>query len=162
LRFDETAGTIGLIHPSDVSLGPAFAPGSPEELAGESVAVVLGESSVQANGPDAPTVEITFTLRFDTAAAGYTYLVDATASDDAGDRHDFDTVGTVSVASPLSCPGDCSHDGTVSVDELVMGVSIALGTADVSSCPDIDLDGSGTVEVSEIVAAIDAALDGCP
>jgi hypothetical protein len=126
------------------------------------VAEVLGESTVQASGPDAPTVEITFTLRFDAAAAGYTYLVDAAATDDAGDGQDFYTVGTVSVASPLSCSGDCSHDGMVSVDELVTGVSIALGAADASRCPDIDLDGNGTVEVNEIVAAIDEALEGCP
>jgi Calx-beta domain-containing protein len=160
LRFDQAANTLGLIHPADVSLGPAFPPGSPEELTGESVTLVLAESSVQASDPEAPSVTITFTLRFASAAIGNTYLVDAAATDDAGDVQDFDTIGTISVA-PASCPGDCSHDGSVTLDELLLGVDIALGATGIDSCPEFDMNGNGTVEIGEIVAAVGAALEGC-
>jgi hypothetical protein len=63
---------------------------------------------------------------------------------------------------PVICPGDCSHDGSVSVDELIKGVNIALGNADLSTCPEFDTDGSGAVEISELIAAVNAALNGCP
>jgi Calx-beta domain len=161
VRFDESANSLGLIRPSDVSLGPAFAPGSVEELAGESVALILGESNVESSAPDAPSVALTFTLRFDPAAAGNAYVVDAAAIDDEGDVQDFDTIGTITVASPPPCPGDCNRDGVVDVVELVRGVDIALGTADLASCPDLDTNDSGAVEVDELVAAINAALAGC-
>jgi len=44
---------------------------------------------------------------------------------------------------------------------LVRGVDIALGTMDVTGCPDFDTNGSGAVEVDELVAAVSAALGGC-
>ena len=63
---------------------------------------------------------------------------------------------------PVTCPGDCNHDGSVGVDELIKGVNIALGSADLSTCPEFDTDGSGSVEISELIAAVNAALNGCP
>jgi hypothetical protein len=51
----------------------------------------------------------------------------------------------------------------VTVDELVMGVNIALGAADVSACRNFDRDGSHTVTVNELVAAVNMLLgDECP
>lgn len=60
------------------------------------------------------------------------------------------------------CPGDCNGDGEVTVDELVVGVNIALGEATVDDCNAADRDRDGQVTVDEIVAAIDSALTGCP
>ena len=59
-----------------------------------------------------------------------------------------------------ACLGDCSGDGTVTVDELVLGVNIALGTQSLSACPAFD-DGSGTVKVNQLVTAVNNALEGC-
>jgi hypothetical protein len=60
---------------------------------------------------------------------------------------------------PAPCPGDCSEDGRVSVDELLIGVQIALGTR--GGCPlGYGRDESATVD--ELVAAVGAALGGCP
>jgi len=47
------------------------------------------------------------------------------------------------------------------VDELVTGVNIALGQADVSVCPALDTDTSGSVTIDELIKAVNHALSGC-
>lgn len=59
------------------------------------------------------------------------------------------------------CAGDCDASGTVTIDEIVRLVSIALGTEATETCVGGDIDGSGGVEIHEILAAIHHALDGC-
>jgi hypothetical protein len=61
-----------------------------------------------------------------------------------------------------ACGGDCNCDFLVTVDEIITGVNIALGSAGVAVCPELDRDGSGTVTVDEIVTALNNALNGCP
>jgi len=61
-----------------------------------------------------------------------------------------------------SCPGDCDGDALVGVDEVLRGVNIALNVLLVTACPPFDTNASGTVEIDEIIAAVDAALSGCP
>ncbi|MFN8640195.1 MAG: hypothetical protein U0802_00460 [Candidatus Binatia bacterium] len=60
------------------------------------------------------------------------------------------------------CVGDCDGDGQVSVDELVRGVAIGLGSLPVSACPAMDRNGSDEVTIDELIAALNNALDGCP
>jgi len=60
------------------------------------------------------------------------------------------------------CSGDCNDDGQVTVNELIIGVNIALEAADVSSCEAFDLNHDGLVTVDEIIPAVTAALNGCP
>ena len=60
------------------------------------------------------------------------------------------------------CVGDCNGDGEVTVDELIKGVNIALGTLPLSDCLSLDANGDGTVTVDEIVKAVNAALNSCP
>jgi hypothetical protein len=72
------------------------------------------------------------------------------------------TVGDGQVEIIGGCVGDCNGDGSVTVDEIVRMVNIALGSQDVSTCPAADRDGSGTVTVDEIVQAVNNALNGCP
>jgi hypothetical protein len=50
----------------------------------------------------------------------------------------------------------------VTVDELVTGVSLALGTVMLAECPVFDASLDGQVTVDELVAAINAVLSGCP
>lgn len=59
------------------------------------------------------------------------------------------------------CLGDCDGDGAVGVHELVLGVSIALGVADLTACPAFDPEGEGQVTVALLIAAVGHALDGC-
>jgi Ca2+-binding EF-hand superfamily protein len=40
-------------------------------------------------------------------------------------------------------------------------VNIALGNAPVSSCPAFDRNGDGEVSINELIAAVNAALNGC-
>lgn len=61
-----------------------------------------------------------------------------------------------------ACVGDCSGDGVVTVDEIITGVSIALGAVAVDQCTPIDADGDRRVTVDEIITAVTAALTGCP
>jgi hypothetical protein len=62
---------------------------------------------------------------------------------------------------PGVCGGDCDGDGTVTVNELVTGVDMALGTLALDVCPGFDTNGDLMVEVDELVAAVDHALSGC-
>lgn len=70
-------------------------------------------------------------------------------------------VFTARVARLEACAGDCSADRAVTVDELVRGVSIALGATALPACLAFDLDGNDEVTIAELVAAVNAALQGC-
>lgn len=60
------------------------------------------------------------------------------------------------------CTGDCNGNGSVSVNELVRSVNIALGNAAVDVCAAADRNGNGAVTVAELIAAVGNALSGCP
>jgi len=71
--------------------------------------------------------------------------------------------GSIDVTLPMMpCVGDCDGDGIVSINELLVGVNIAIGGAPVSACVQFDLNGDHTVTVNEIIAAVKNALGGCP
>jgi len=54
--------------------------------------------------------------------------------------------------------GDCDHNRAVSIDELVTGLSISLGRANLHECDDFDRNADNAVTVDELLAAIDFAL----
>jgi hypothetical protein len=64
-------------------------------------------------------------------------------------------------AARAQCDGDCNGDRRVTIDELVAGVGLALGTGG-TTCAAIDRDGNGLVVISELIAAVRYALEGCP
>lgn len=57
------------------------------------------------------------------------------------------------------CIGDCNGDGAVTVNELITGVDMALGFLPGSPCLSF---GNFPVAISNIVRAVDNALNGCP
>jgi hypothetical protein len=61
----------------------------------------------------------------------------------------------------VSCTGDCNGDGESRIDELTLGVSIALGQESVGRCPAHDQNGDGAVGIAELVRAVRNALEGC-
>ncbi len=68
----------------------------------------------------------------------------------------------VTSADVEACVGDCDGGQSVTVDELLMMVNIALGNTDVS-CDAGDANGDGHITVDEILAAVNIALGaGCP
>jgi hypothetical protein len=60
------------------------------------------------------------------------------------------------------CVGDCNGDGTVTIDELITGVSIVLGPTPIAECAVLDTDGTGQVDVSRLIMAVNNALGSCP
>jgi hypothetical protein len=61
-----------------------------------------------------------------------------------------------------SCVGDCNGDGMVLINELVLGVNIALGSTPVSACPAFDANGNGMVLINELISGVNNALAGLP
>ncbi len=84
----------------------------------------------------------------------------ATPSDTATATPSTEPTATAT-SSIAPCPGDCSGDGEVAVNELIVGVNIALGNAPASTCPAFDRNGDGSVSIAELIAAVNAALNGC-
>ena len=58
------------------------------------------------------------------------------------------------------CVGDCNGDGQVTVDEVLRGVNIILGSTALADCGSFDRNVDGTVTVDEVVAAVSGALNG--
>jgi hypothetical protein len=65
-------------------------------------------------------------------------------------------------AVAAACTGDCNGDGTVAINELVLGVSVALTLQPASACPAFDANRDGSVVINEVVAAVNNTLAGCP
>jgi CSLREA domain-containing protein len=62
----------------------------------------------------------------------------------------------------IACVGDCTEDGVCTVDELILGISIALGTTSVATCPALDPNGDDEVTIDEVLTAVNHAVSGCP
>lgn len=71
------------------------------------------------------------------------------------------TVSAVA-ARAQDCPGDCNYETTVAINELVGCTAIALDRAELGSCDACDVDGNTRVTINELIAAVSAALTGCP
>ncbi len=61
-----------------------------------------------------------------------------------------------------TCVGDCSGDGAVTIDELMVMVNIALQMTPLDACAVGDDDADGMITVDEILRAVANALAGCP
>jgi len=59
------------------------------------------------------------------------------------------------------CTGDCSGDNTVAINELIIGVGIALGSRPPADCPAFQ-NASGMVDITQLIRAVNFALNGCP
>jgi hypothetical protein len=74
-------------------------------------------------------------------------------------------LGQADVAAPggvgASCLGDCSQDGHVTIDELILGVGIALGDGDIASCTALDRNDNAQIEIDELLGAVGNSLNGC-
>ena len=61
-----------------------------------------------------------------------------------------------------SCVGDCDASGSVTVDELLIGLNVALGADGVDDCQAFEGRVDGAVTVDELVEGVQNALQGCP
>lgn len=69
---------------------------------------------------------------------------------------------TTAPATASACVGDCTNDRLVTVDEIITGVNIALGTGALERCRSFDDDGNRQVTVDELLVAVNSGLRGCP
>jgi hypothetical protein len=60
------------------------------------------------------------------------------------------------------CVGDCNTDSSVTVDEILTLVNIALGNAQLSQCSTADANGDHQITIDEILQAVNNALNACP
>jgi hypothetical protein len=69
----------------------------------------------------------------------------------------------LTVASPAGaqCVGDCDADCAISINELIRGVGISLGSQEVATCAALDANGDDNVTINELILAVGRALDGC-
>jgi hypothetical protein len=64
-------------------------------------------------------------------------------------------------AVPNRCVADCSGDGTVTVNEVIRGVNIALDNIPLSECPAADANGDDAVTIGELSQAVQDVISGC-
>jgi hypothetical protein len=66
-------------------------------------------------------------------------------------------------AAPIesTCAGDCNGDWSVTLDELVQAINVALGLTANGICPRLDGNLDGLVAIDEVIKAVGSALDGC-
>lgn len=60
-----------------------------------------------------------------------------------------------------ACTGDCDDDKTVSIDELITLVNVALGSASLEVCPNGDRDRDGVIAIDELIRAVGHAVKAC-
>ncbi len=74
----------------------------------------------------------------------------------------FTLLPTASPAQATTpCVGDCDIDGRVAINELITGVGIALGSQPITVCAAFDTGADATVQVGELVSAVNSNLNGC-
>jgi hypothetical protein len=70
------------------------------------------------------------------------------------------TLIALALLGQISCVGDCHNDRAVTVDDLILGVNVVLGEADVAECPAILCRRMGEPQVPCIVIAVFNSLSG--
>ena len=71
------------------------------------------------------------------------------------------TTPTLTPTHPVPCVGDCNSDHRVTIDELLLGVDIALDDEPISRCDSFDTSKDQRVNVNELVAGVGALIHGC-
>ena len=98
-----------------------------------------------------------------TGHGGNEYAFYSIARDGVGNVEEKSAVpeAVTRVRSTGDCTGDCNGDQSVTIDELLAMVNIALGDATVSTCIAGDSNRDGQITIDELVQAVDKALNGC-
>jgi hypothetical protein len=69
--------------------------------------------------------------------------------------------GMTADQTQAQCVGDCDGGGHVTIDELILGVNIALNSQLLSACPAFDADNDGMVAINELILGVNNALTAC-
>jgi hypothetical protein len=68
----------------------------------------------------------------------------------------------VKFAQTCPCAGDCDRDGMVTLNEVITGVGIGLGTNSIDECPGFDANDDDIVGVTDLISGVDNSLNECP
>jgi hypothetical protein len=68
----------------------------------------------------------------------------------------------VSASSAQTCVGDCNGNNEVTINELILGVNIALGNQPITACEAFDCQGTGMVPINCLIQGVNNASNGCP
>ncbi len=107
-------------------------------------------------GPVAVTVVESSSAALSTSTGPIAYI--------GGTRFEPPGIGAISIADTTGggeCAGDCNGDGSTRINELIIGVRIALAQSTVAACPSFDGNGDGRVVISELIAGVRSSLQGC-
>ncbi len=63
--------------------------------------------------------------------------------------------------TPAPCYADCNYDGRIAVNELILGVNMALELRPISDCSGFDITRDGAISIGELVTAVRGNLNGC-
>jgi hypothetical protein len=73
-----------------------------------------------------------------------------------------ETVTVTPTPTRAPCAGACAVADRVTIDDVLTLVNVALGNAPVAACMAGDVDHDGRISITEILAAANNALAGCP
>jgi hypothetical protein len=122
---------------------------------------LVGGAAVPAGS--GPIAEWRFDIRPDAPAGVFPLAVMVSQASNGPIRVQVEPFGgQLGIIELPPCTADCNTDQKVSVDELLLAVEIALGEQGLDECPAADRDGDGALVVSELVAGLKAAVEGCP
>jgi hypothetical protein len=110
-------------------------------------------------GDQSGDYQISFQLKTDSATYSDSQLFTVGVTNIQPTPDGSPTPTPTSEPTPQACTGDCNDDVTVTINELVVCVNMALGSSD--ACHACDANGDGAVTINEIIAAVSAALSGC-
>src|SRR5262245_28294060 len=97
---------------------------------------------------------------------------DSTNSDEPGSRR-MTTRTLIAIETALvlmlamravdaqECVGDCDGDGTVEINELILGVNINLDLQPIDACSAFDCEDTGMAPVSCLIRGVTTSLNGC-
>jgi len=118
----------------------------------ESTRTATGAASVTVT-PSAPATATRTAAATQSATAATTTSATATPTVTS-------SVNPTATATAAPCVGDCNGDHMVSINELIIGVNIALGSQPVSACPAFE-NAQGQVDIAQLIKGVSAALNGC-
>jgi hypothetical protein len=175
-----TAGSTdgSTINPLTVADATGFASGKEVMIAGagwagadfKTVIARVSGTTVYLTYPAVTSVTgATVTVAGNPTANGASYKTKATLATTAKGMHaaaqltptPTATQTPTPTATPKVCVGDCSNDQSVTVDEILTMVNIALGNVPLSECEAGDGNGDHQITVDEILTAVNNALNGC-
>lgn len=158
INWDGEANTFRFNTFAPNELSAPLPPGSPASFSSRDLELDVSRSTVADSGVDGRFVRLEFSLAFTNGARGHV-TVDVNARDRTNAAHYTPDVASIEVLP--GCTGDCGHDGTVTVNELITGVGITLGTLPLAECVPFDADDDLDVTIDELIAAVNNALGGC-